>query len=152
MAAHLHFAGAPQVARVDVQSGKRVGARDDEVIRENRPELEWKGIERLAELVRADKQRRCQAGVVPAGHPVGARTQVIGGHVPDDGQGRRGLVGRVAPGPVHHDRLEPFAEDGPKIAFEASHRVRHHHRLIVGGFADHRRVSAMWPPHNLSPS
>src|SRR6185436_20245556 len=46
VAARLYFARPPDVGRVEPRGGKRIRARDDDVIGEDRTELQRKGVER----------------------------------------------------------------------------------------------------------
>ena len=94
VAARLHFAGAPQVGRIDGQRRERVCAGDDGVVGENRAELERKRVERLLEFVAGDQQRRRETGVVPRVDPDSAGAQVGWRQRVDD----RERVSRQAPG------------------------------------------------------
>ena len=72
VAARLDLAGPAQVRRLDPQALERVAPGHDHVIGEDRAELERKRVERSAELLRAEQERRREAGVVPRRDAVGA--------------------------------------------------------------------------------
>ena len=89
MAARLHFARPPHVGGVDRERRERVAAGDDDVIREDRAELERERVERSLELARGDEQRRGEAGVVPRGDASGGGAQIVVRHRLHDRERRR---------------------------------------------------------------
>ena len=65
-------------AGFDAEAFERIAAECHRVIGEDLAELERERVERPAELLRAEKKRRRQAGIVPRGDTLGARPQVVG--------------------------------------------------------------------------
>ena len=86
MAARLHFARAAQVGGLDPEAVERIAAGHDHVVGEDGAELERERVERAAELVRREDERRGQPAVMPRGHASGARAQVVGRQRVHDGQ------------------------------------------------------------------
>ena len=75
MAARLHLARAAEVGRIDAQAVERIGAGDDDVIGEDRAELERERVERSFELVsrRRAAAWRARAHATPATRAAHAR-------------------------------------------------------------------------------
>ena len=93
MASRLHFARPSQVGRVDAKAFERVPAGDDDVIGEDRAELEREHVERPGEFVRREQKRRREPGIVPLAQARRARAQIVGSHRIDDGQRVHGTDG-----------------------------------------------------------
>ena len=87
--ARLDFTRLADVRRFDAEAFEGIAADDHHVIGEDRAKLERERVERAAELLRGEKKRRRQAGIVPRGHALSARPQVVGRQGIDDGQRRR---------------------------------------------------------------
>src|SRR5580765_5098575 len=143
VAARLYFARAADVGWVEPRGGKRIRARDDDVIGEDRTELQRKGVERSIELVCGDEQRRGQPVRVPRGDAPRARVQVFAGHALDHRHRPRRCLGvavraglRVLAGwaAVHDQRLQSRAEDLAQLAVDEMRRVRNGHLAIVRSF------------------
>ncbi len=143
MPAGLHFACAPLVGGLDTEAVKGVAARHELVVGQDGAELEREDVERSAELVRSDDQRRVESAVLPVLHVPGARAQIVGregihhrermrrGGPVIGAMGRACIVGvvsgRLRAEAVNDHRLETVTEDGAEIAFERSDRVRNVH-------------------------
>ena len=75
MAAGLHFARAAEIGGVHRQPVERVGAGDELVVGEDGAEFERKSIERSAELLRGEDERRGERSLVPCLDTRGAGAQ-----------------------------------------------------------------------------
>ena len=130
--ARLDFARLPDVRRFDAEALERIAADDHLVVGEDRAELERERVQRAAELLRGEKKRRRQAGIVPRGHALGARPQVVGRQGIDDGQRRR----RVAPAcrAIRDQRLQTRTEDVAQVALERRYAVGNVHTMILAAF------------------
>ncbi len=130
--AGLDFTRLADVRRFDAEAVEGIAADDHQVIGEDRAELERERVERAAELLRGEKKRRRQAGIVPRGDALGARPQVVGRQGIDDGQRRRRVAS--ARGAIRDQRLQTRAKDAAEVALERRHGVGNPHRLILAAF------------------
>src|SRR4051812_33780112 len=143
MAARLEFDRAAHVGGIDSERSERILSGDDDVVGENRAELERERVERLRELARAKKQRRREAGVVPRVDACRGGAQIVARHRFHHCQGsrrRRGTVpvrvvrmmrvGRGRARAIDRQRLQPAAENATEIALERANRFRNHAAIL----------------------